>query len=331
MENARTASLTVRSTLFWERYDQFRTPGSNTGITNTAFQTYRLANPSGTIEARSMLTSYELSLLYALAKDHFTGAGYMVDLGVLNGVSTNALAKGLVANTSVTDKQKRIYSFDLFQTAGLPAYMFGDRPDMTGSFLDNFIDNNRDFLKLISINPGEIRSLHWKPDQRVEIVFNDVSKSWDLNAWIQRNIFPALVPGASVLVQQDYIYFHSYWVAITMEYYKEYFEALYPVFGSSMVYLYTKQLPSGEFDRDLFTLSLEGKLELIEHAISRALPSVREVLKCAKAYCLLDNGRREDARRVLSTVDLRRHGGDPLYDFSGIAASNHRIVGEMLN
>lgn len=320
----------IRSTSFWERYDQFRTPGARIGITNHAFQAFRLSNPSGEIEARSMLTSYEISLLYALAKDYYQGTGFIVDLGVLNGVSTNALAKGLCANAVAADKRRKICGFDLFRTEGLPTPIFGDRPDITGCFLDNFIDNNRDFLDLISITAGDIRTFRWDAGRKVEILFNDVSKSWELNGWIQRNIFPALIPGESVVVQQDYIYFHSYWVAITMEYYREYFDTLYPVFGSSMVDLYRKKLPNEEFTRDLESLPMARKLELLDGAIDAALPTVREVLKCAKAYCLLDNDRREAAREILASVDLTLGGGDPLYDFSGIAASNHTIVGRML-
>lgn len=320
----------IRSTRFWERYDQFRTPGSRIGITNRGFQDYLLSNPSSEVEARSMLTSYELSLLYALARDYFRGEGYILDLGVLNGVSTNAIAKGLRANTVAADTRRRICCFDLFRTDGLPSDIFGGRASPTGCFLDSFIDNNRDYLDLINVNAGDIRGFRWDSSRRIEILFNDVSKSWDLNQWIQRNLFPALVPGESVVVQQDYVYFHSYWVAITMEYYRDYFEVLYPVFGSSMVYLYRRPLPREEIDRDLNTLALEEKLELLDRAVEAAPPGIREVLKCAKAYCLVEHDCCNDARQVLADVDLEVGHGDPLYDFSGIAASNHNIVSRML-
>jgi hypothetical protein len=320
----------IRSPAFWERYDQFRSPSTSIGITNYSFQRYRLSNPSGDIDTRSMLTSYEIALLYALARDYFRGTGVIVDLGVLNGVSTNALARGLRANTASAETRRKIFSFDLFRTEGLPGEFFEGSQDVTGCFLDTFIDNNRDYLDLISLTAGDIRSFRWERDRKIEILFNDVSKSWELNRWIQRNVFPALVPGESVVVQQDYIYFHSYWVAITMEYYGDYFEPLYPVFGSSMVYRYARQLPDEAFDRDLESLPLDIKLELLDRAIAAALPSVGEVLKCAKAYCLVDNGHPDAARSVLESVSEASAGGDPLYDYSSIAASKKATVGRLI-
>jgi hypothetical protein len=320
----------IRSSSFWERYDQFGSPRSNIGITFQAFQTVRLANPSRDVEARTMLTSYEISLLYALARDYYRGQGLIVDLGVLNGVSTNALAKGLRGNTQVADKRKRIFSFDLFHTQGLPEFMFGGRPDITGCFLDSFLENNRDFLDLVSVNAGDLRHLRWNPQHRIEILFNNVSKSCDLSAWTLEHLFPALLPGVSVVVQQDYIYFHSYWVAITMERWREHFEPLYPVFGSSMAYRYTREIPRAELREDLRALPFATHVELLDRAIAAAMPSVKEVLKCAKAYCQLHNGRTKEAHATLATVDLEEHGGDPLYDFSGIARSNHSIVKSML-
>jgi hypothetical protein len=321
----------VNSTKFWERYDQWRTPGSNYGITNVSYQKYEITNPSGLRCASSMLTTYELALLYALAKDYWSGHGCIIDTGSLNGLSVNALAKGLQDNPGYlkNKRDKIIYAFDLFQSNGLPSEFFDGSQNVTGSFLDAFLANNRDYLDTISITAGNILSFHWQGED-VEIFFNDVSKSWEINHWIQRNILPFLIPGKSILIQQDYCYFHSYWVAITMEYFSDYFELMYPVFGSSFVYLYKMEIPSFKLQADLFSLPLATKLELLDRAIAKAPPSSAEVLKCAKAYCLLDNNQPNLASEVLSTVVVDSFGEDPIRDFSGIAKSNKAIVAELI-
>lgn len=326
----KSSTLDITDTRYWERYDHFRNPGADIGIRNHAFQQYAIQNPSGELRTRSMLTSYEISLLYALAKDYYTGAGDILDLGPLNGVCTNAIAKGLLANPRDIERRKRIFSFDLFLTAGLPAEIFGTGEHVTGSFLDTFLATNADYLEHIHISAGDLLSFRWPADRPVEIAFIDVSKSWRLNYWIQCNVLPALIPGRSILIQQDYVYFHSYWVAITMQYYEEYFERLYVIFGGSIAYRYRKALPATEFSRDLSTLSLSAKIALLDRAIAQAESTSAQVLRCARAYCYLDHGEIAPAERALREVDLDAKGQDPINDFSAIARSNHEMVSRLI-
>jgi hypothetical protein len=325
------AALDIADTRFWERYDQYRNPEADIGIRNDAYQQYSIRNPSGAARTRSMLTTYEISLLYALAREYYTGAGEILDLGPLNGVCSNALCKGLIDNPRPLERQKRIFAFDLFLTGGLPAEIFGTGADVTGSFLDAYLTINRDYLGHIHVSAGDLLGFRWPGDRPVEIVFNDISKSWALNTWIQRNVLPALIPGQSILIQQDYVYFHSYWVAITMQYYAEYFERLYPVFGSSMVYRYRRRLPAAEFDRNLADLPLHDKIALLDDAIEGAETTSAQVLRCARAFCLFDHGEFARAEEALQDVDLDAKGQDPINDFSGIARSNRDIVAHMIH
>jgi hypothetical protein len=325
------SALDITDTKYWERYDHFRNPEANIGIRNEAYQQYAIRNPSGAVRTRSMLTSYEISLLYALAREYYTGAGEIADLGPLNGVCSNALAKGLVDNGRDFERQKRIFAFDLFLTGGLPPEIFGTGRDITGSFLDAYLTINRDYLAHIHVSAGDLLAFRWPAERPLEIVFNDVSKSWALNAWIQRNVLPALIPGHSILIQQDYVYFHSYWVAITMQYYEEYFERLYPVFGSSMVYRYRKRLPAAQLERNLADLPLYDKIALLDDAIAGAEATSAQVLRCARAYCFFDHGDIARAERALREVDLEAKGADDISDFSGIARSNYQIVAELLS
>ncbi len=75
-----------------------------------AWREYRIDNPSGSLICRSMLMRYEFAMLYALAKDHYRGEGAIVDAGPLTGITSNVLARGVLATRrcwSVTGASSR--------------------------------------------------------------------------------------------------------------------------------------------------------------------------------------------------------------------------------
>ena len=49
------------------------------------------------------------------------------------------------------------------------------------------------------------------------MLFVDIAKTWALNDVVIEQFFPRLIPGRSVVVQQDYAFAFRPWVAITME------------------------------------------------------------------------------------------------------------------
>ena len=61
-----------------------------------------------------MLGGEERQFLYWYARDKYTGAGEIVELGAFLGQSASALAAGLAANPRCTDKSGRVHSFDRF-------------------------------------------------------------------------------------------------------------------------------------------------------------------------------------------------------------------------
>jgi hypothetical protein len=57
----------------------------------------------------------------------------------------------------------------------------------------------------------ERRDLLVQPDvqeQPIEFLFIDAQKSWLLGQSIAQTFFPALVPGNSYVVQQDFVWYH---------------------------------------------------------------------------------------------------------------------------
>ena len=110
---------------------------------------YRIRNPSGSISCRSMLMRYEFAMLFALARHNYLGEGAIVDGGPLTGITSNALARGILANPNVKGRKRRIFAFDLFDH--IPNQeVLNHVPNRNGSVLDTFLDVNRDYLDLIS-------------------------------------------------------------------------------------------------------------------------------------------------------------------------------------
>src|SRR5262245_44866220 len=72
------------------------------------------AVPLHVLLPKGMLEVSEQKLLYLLARDHYDGAGEVVDFGAFSGASSYALAAGVVDNSQVTSKDGRVCSYDLF-------------------------------------------------------------------------------------------------------------------------------------------------------------------------------------------------------------------------
>jgi hypothetical protein len=318
-ENAGLSGLSASG---WKRYLTEEAGRSQLGIRPLGFQEYELLNPDESVIERSMLSQSEIALLFALARDYYTGNGEIVDLGPLLGVGTNALSKGLAQNTRVIDKSKRIHSFDLFLAKGMGTVI--TQAARSGSVLDRFLRNNDAYRKHLSVAAGDVLEMDWDRTP-VEILFIDLAKSWALNRHVVPRFFPYLIPGRSVVLQQDYVHFAEYWIAITMEMFADYFRHLFYVDGATSVFLLTHEIPNHVLYAEIETLPLDRKLHYLERARAKAPPSVREILKCAQAKCLIENDRMADASAVLESIE-RAAGTDDEPDFSGAIAANARAV-----
>jgi hypothetical protein len=319
---------------FWLKYVRTAESQAEIGIEFLETQKFRLSGYATSTVVRSMLTIYELGLLYALAKDAWTGAGVIVDAGPLLGATTFALARGLRENQAVADLRKRyqIYSFDLFIADRALGNFVGEisKVAVTPSLLHEFIRINGEHLSYIVPHQGDFVNWTW-PKAPIEILFMDLAKSWELNDHYVRHMLPYLLPDLGILVQQDYVHYYEYWIHLTMEYLAEYFELCDVIYGATAFYRLTKPIPPEVCQFDLRGLPFGKKLELLERAREKMSPSVQEVMKCAAAKCAIDHGKLDDAETLLQGVTVTRYSSDPISDFSGIAHSNKKVVGNLLD
>lgn len=266
----------------------FRVPQSNeAGIIGTKWRRQPL--PTACTSVPTMLVPDELRLLNYLAQDVYSGAGAIVDAGSFLGGSTVALAEGLRRNRRWSTKGfKAIHSYDRFEvedwTRGV--YFPENMPAGT-SFRDQFDRNIAPYADVVEVHAGDIREHPWRGGP-IEILFIDVAKHWTVCDWVTWQFFPHLIPGRSLVVQQDYLYHHWVgWLHVTMELYADYFEYVCDTEVNSAVFLNTKPIPPEVLRRhSVESLTVEERSALMDRAAARFDGKKRDLLVSAKAHFL---------------------------------------------
>jgi hypothetical protein len=258
----------------------------------------------------SMLTLEEMQLLYWLARDWFTGAGTLVDCGAWLGGSTSALCAGLADNPRVARKGGAVHSFDRFVYESYFADWFekiGEHLADGDSFLHVFERLTAPYRRFLTTHTGDVCATPYDGGD-VEVLFIDVCKSWEINAAVVAKFFRHLVPGRSVVVQQDYVHHFAYWLVLTMDHLRDYFEYRGRVSdGHSAVFLCTDKLPDHLLDVDLRTLPLGQKRAAFEREVLRAEGWQRVEFLVGYARMLYDVGDVRGARAAVARIDPRFH------------------------
>ncbi len=222
----------------------------------------------------TMLTEAERKLLYFLADRYFTDAGHIIDAGCFVGGSTSALGLGLRAWRERAGRAPahRIHAYDLFRAAEWMYEKHLPRTVAAGaSLLPEFERITAPVRDLIDVHEGDITALP-RPAGPIEILFVDVAKTPDLSDYVVREFFPALIPGRSIVVQQDYLYdFDSAaWLHVTMEHYADYFRIVTDTGVNSVVFLYEKAIPPHLLSqRTIAGIAASDKIRLMARARAR--------------------------------------------------------------
>jgi hypothetical protein len=251
--------------------------------TNSVLPDWRAVQlPSSVRGAETMLLLTEQQLLYSLASEYFENKGSIVDAGCFLGGSTLALAQGLRDNPAYRKNPRGalIHSYDLFVVEPWTIGIYFPKGTPLGtSFEPIFRKNTKAFSDLITIHGGDVTKAEL-PEGEIEILFIDLAKHWLVNDYVVKAFFPKLIPGKSIVIQQDYL-FHTWtgWLPVTMEYFSEYFEIVDHTEKNSVVFLYKKQIPAGQLAIDLIQSLTRGQmLELANRAIARFSGLQAEIL-----------------------------------------------------
>ena len=244
--------------------------------------------PPACAAAPTMLVPDELRLLDFLADRYFREEGVIVDAGSFLGGSTLALASGLRANLARRRRPERrlIHAYDLFQiedwTRGL---YFPANAEAGASTRADFDRNVADFASLIDVHEGDItRSPPF--DARIEILFVDVAKHWTVCDWITETLFPQLIPGRSIVVQQDYLYHHwNGWLQVTMEHYADHFDLVTDTYYNSVAFRLRRPFARGAIRPNLVaSMPMSRRMALMDRAAARFTGEQAQWLRASKEH-----------------------------------------------
>ena len=192
-----------------------------------------------TRQVPTMLRPAERRLYLWLAESWADGAGEIVDLGCFAGGSTALLAEGMRRSGR---GGRRVHGFDAFRIseplkrkylykAGVPPFEGDDMLAVSRALLAPWDD-------LVRLHPGRIEQQGWD-GAPIEILTLDASKSVTTMDAMAEIFFPHLIPGRSVIVQQDFLHWKQPWVAVQMERMAAWFQPLALAPSDSVAFLCT--------------------------------------------------------------------------------------------
>jgi hypothetical protein len=258
-----------------------------------------------------MLFPPERQLLVALGRA-WNKRGQIVDAGCFLGGSTFALASGLEDGRRWWQRRSPVIrTYDLFRLTDEARASY---PDLVAG-LEVGASIRPQFDRLLGrlgayaeVYEGDIRNFQWD-GQPIEILFLDVCKTWGINDHVSREFFPALIPGDSVLVHEDFVHEWLPHIPITMGLLADAFELVEVVPPASAVFVPTRRIARDEVPPSLqCDLSSSEKLDCFDRACAPFEGVEKSILECARANLLQELGEHSDALRVLDRI--RTEGSD---------------------
>jgi len=166
------------------------------------------------VRVPTMLTPEE-SLFYHWLGRRVQGDGAVVDLGAYAGGSAARLLSGL----ALTGRPFHVHSYDRFRSSrAFWAKFMPDEPLPEADDADLLPVAQRNLAPWadhVTLHVGDIAEKRWTGGP-IEILSVDAAKGADMADHIAGAFFPALVPGRSILVQQDYLMAVQPWLSAQM-------------------------------------------------------------------------------------------------------------------
>ncbi len=248
------------------------------------------AVPAACATVPTMLLPDELRLLDFLAGDYWRGEGVIVDGGSFLGGSTVALANGVRRNLRRrgVPEEAVIQSYDLFTVEDWTRGIYFPEETPAGASTRAAFDANiAPFAPLITVHEGDITAALADP-RPVEILFIDVAKHWRVGDHLIEHIFPRLIPGRAMVVQQDYLYHYwNGWLHVAMEYFADEFEQVCDTGRNSVAFRLRKPFAPGRIVPKLVErLPTPEKIRLADRAAARFPEDQAALLRAAKVHFL---------------------------------------------
>lgn len=271
---------------------------------------YRRAVPGAPVAGS---TTQELSTLFDLARDVYTGAGDIVDLGSFLGASTRALCEGLAQNEKLSaPPHARIMACDRFihDIPALERHVEG-RVALGESVLPIFFDNIADHAETVNVVPIEPNTVRWC-GRPVEFLIAGALRTRQSFAHAVAEFVPWMLPDSSLLVALEITVPYRPWIPYIMGYLADHFEIL-SMHGGVGVMSYHKPVPRSKIERiveDRFSFE-----ERVKYALTLADrqpdPSIRWDLQAQGAVLAQKYGQHTLLTDILTEL---QDAGEPLKD-----------------
>ncbi|MEL6644797.1 MAG: hypothetical protein AAFQ79_12760 [Pseudomonadota bacterium] len=181
------------------------------------WQTLTEADLGPAVSVPTMLAPEERKLYLWLARHCTGGDGAIVDLGCFAGGSTAYLAEG----ARQAGHGQHVHGFDRFSAsevakndvlypAGIPPFEGTQILSLAQRLLAPWAPD-------VTLYPGPIEAHHWT-GPAIELLVIDAAKSAEVADRIAASFFPALIPGQSLVVQQDLLHWKTPWLPAQMEF-----------------------------------------------------------------------------------------------------------------
>lgn len=258
-----------------------------------------------------MISAEECRYLYTLASERFSGSGHIVEVGSWLGKSASCLAVGLAES----GYDNKIHCYDSFRWSFSHARKaarkgYGDGARYLWPYQDYvsaFEANTHKYRDRIVAHKTRIEDMQWCGEP-IEILFLDAPKQFETMLRTLSVLGPHLIPGRSIVVLQDYLYFPAYPVALLCHALEDKLRPLHSVRNSSTVsYMVTTQID----DVQALAESLDYRRwdnDRHDRAWDRILGQLdeqdRERLTLGRVLSLYDCSREDDARRLLEQMDI---------------------------
>jgi hypothetical protein len=269
--------------------------------------------------ALGMLGLEERKLLYHLARDVYTGAGAVIDAGCFCGASTCSLAAGLRDNP-LAPRGKFLHAYDLF-VADLPyiidfasGYM-GRNLAIGDSFRPIYDESVREFAQLIDTHEGDLFAATWDGAKPIEVLFIDAAKSIELQKKILDLFFPSLIPGKSIVVQQDFHHPGAFYIVVAMDYLRDHFTVIEERSDSSVAFRLESAIPREKLAKvGNYEFSPQDQLAAIRRTIRAVRPENRHHLWLGHAVAMGVHYGRQALKSALNKAARHyTHPSDPAW------------------
>lgn len=260
------------------------------------------AIPQNLADYPSMMSLDEKSLLFHLAKEKYTGEGLIIDAGIFLGASTHCFAEGLRRNTTCVINEslaKPLVSFEMgLINPGMPGFFQRNNVDIAGkpgeAFLP-FLQKSLDPLRsVLDLRLGDITETMVDIDRPVEILFLDVLKHQSISEKVVSHFFPLLIPGKSIVIQQDYFNELLEYIKVHQELFGHCFEYVGEV-QSSAIFLCKRKMTRAMVRSAIAGVEAAEQERLATIAMQRSVDPARRYLMAVSKARLISRLRGGDA------------------------------------